>query len=78
VQVKKFLGKACGDRLHAGWRLSLYGLRPGGVVGLRWSDIDLRAKTLTINQSRSWLSAGSASRNPSPATTSGHCPSTTN
>ena len=52
AQVKKFLGKASGDRLHAAWRLSLYGLRRGEVLGLRWSDIDLRAKTLTVNQSR--------------------------
>lgn len=50
--MKKFLGKASGDRLHAAWRLSLYGLRRGEVLGLRWSDIDLRAKTLTVNQSR--------------------------
>lgn len=34
------------------WRLSPYGLRRGEVLGLRWSDIDLRAKTLTVNQSR--------------------------
>jgi integrase len=50
--VKKFLGKASGDRLHAAWRLSLYGLRRGEVLGLRWSDIDLHVKTLTVNQSR--------------------------
>jgi len=29
-------------RLHAAWRLSLYGLRRGEVLGLRWSDIDLK------------------------------------
>ena len=34
------------------WRLSLYGLRRGEVLGLRWSDIDLRASTLTVNQAR--------------------------
>jgi integrase len=39
-------------RLHAAWRLSLYGLRRSEVLGLRWSDIDLKAKTLTVNQSR--------------------------
>jgi integrase len=52
AQVKKFLSKASGDRLHAARRLSLYGLRRGEVLGLRWSDIDLKAKTLTVNQSR--------------------------
>ena len=40
------------DRLHAAWRLSLYGLRRGEVLGLRWSDIDLKAKTLTVRQAR--------------------------
>ena len=32
--------------------LSLYGLRRGEVLGLRWSDIDLRARTLTVNKAR--------------------------
>jgi len=44
--------QASRDRLHAAWRLSLYGLRRGEVLGLRWSDIDLKAKTLTVNQAR--------------------------
>jgi integrase len=51
AEVKKFLAKASRDRLHAAWRLSLYGLRRGEVLGLRWSDIDLKAKTLTVDQS---------------------------
>ena len=33
------------DRLHAVLRVSMYGLWRGEVMGLRWSDIDLRAKT---------------------------------
>lgn len=52
AEVKTFLVKASRDRLHAAWRLSLYGLRRGEVLGLRWSDIDLKAKTLTVDQSR--------------------------
>jgi len=52
AEVKRFLVKASGDRLHAAWRLSLYGLRRGEVLGLRWSDIDLKAKTLTVRQAR--------------------------
>jgi integrase len=52
AEVKKFLGKASSDRLHAAWRLSLYGLRRGEVLGLRWSDIDLKAKMLTVRQAR--------------------------
>ncbi len=52
AEVKRFLAKASRDRLHAAWRLSLYGLRRGEVLGLRWSDIDLKASTLTVNQAR--------------------------
>ena len=52
AEVRKFLAKASSDRLYAAWRLSLYGLRRGEVLGLRWSDIDLRARTLTVNQAR--------------------------
>jgi integrase len=52
AEVRKFLAKASSDRLYAAWRLSLYGLRRGEVLGLRWSDIDLRAGTLTVNQAR--------------------------
>ena len=52
AEVRKFLAKASSDRLHVAWRLSLYGLRRGEVLGLRWSDIDLRAGMLTVNQAR--------------------------
>lgn len=41
TEVRTFLGKARTDRLHAAWRLSLYGLRRGEVLGLRWAeDVD--------------------------------------
>lgn len=41
TEVRKFLAKAKTDRLHASWRLSLYGLRRGEVLGLRWNeDVD--------------------------------------
>jgi integrase len=52
AQVRRFLRTAAKDRLHAAWRLSLYGLRRGEVLGLHWSDIDLKAKTLTVSQAR--------------------------
>ena len=52
AEIRKFLAKASSDRLYVAWRLSLYGLRRGEVLGLRWSDIDLRAGTLTVNQAR--------------------------
>ena len=34
------------------WRLSLYGLRRAEVCGLRWSDIDMAARTLTVSSTR--------------------------
>jgi integrase len=52
AEVRTFMAKASRGRLHAAWRLSLYGLRRGEVLGLRWSDIDLRAGTLTVRQAR--------------------------
>ncbi|MCU1670610.1 MAG: Site-specific recombinase XerD [Blastococcus sp.] len=51
-EVHIFLKVAQDDRLHAAWRLSLYGLRRAEVLGLRWEDIDLKAKTLTVAQTR--------------------------
>lgn len=52
AQVRKFLRTASATRLHVAWRLTLYGLRCGEVLGLRWSDVDLKDKTLTVNQAR--------------------------
>ncbi len=52
AQVRTFLAAAEQDRLHAAWRLTLYGLRRGEVCGLRWDDIDLEAGTLTIKVTR--------------------------
>jgi integrase len=52
AEVRKFLAKASADRLHAAWRLSLYGLRRGEVLGLRWSDVGLKAGVLTVDQAR--------------------------
>jgi len=52
AEVLAFLAAASNDRLHAASRLSLYGLRRGEVAGLRWCDIDLDAKTLTVARAR--------------------------
>jgi integrase len=46
------------DRIGHAWELALYGLRRGEIAGLRWSDIDLDAQTLTIVNNR--VSAGGA------------------
>jgi integrase len=52
AEVRAFLTAAANDRLHAAWRLTIYGLRRGEVLGLRWSDVDLKARTLTVSQGR--------------------------
>jgi integrase len=52
AEVRRFLASADADRLAACWRLSLYGLRRGEVLGLRWRDIELKAATLTVRQAR--------------------------
>jgi integrase len=51
-QAAAFLQFVATHRLSAGWQLSLYGLRRSEVLGLRWSDVDLVAGTLTINNAR--------------------------
>ena len=39
-QVQTFLAEAGQDRLHAAWRMTLYGLRRAEVLGLEWSRVD--------------------------------------
>ncbi|MEO6715169.1 MAG: tyrosine-type recombinase/integrase [Mycobacteriales bacterium] len=51
-EAKAFLVVALGDRLAPAWLLSLYGMRRGEVLGLRWSDVDLEQRTVTISQTR--------------------------
>jgi hypothetical protein len=51
-QAATFLEAVASDRLGATFMLSLYGLRRGEVLGLRWSDVDLDAKTITIRITR--------------------------
>lgn len=51
-EVQQFLGHVASDRLHAVWLLSLIGLRPAEVAGLRWIDVDLEAGTLKVETTR--------------------------
>jgi integrase len=52
-QLRKQFAK---DRIGHAWELALYGLRRGEIAGLRWADVDLKAKTLAIVNNR--VSAG--------------------
>ncbi|MEV0343013.1 site-specific integrase [Nocardia sp. NPDC050713] len=52
ADVRKVLAVA--DRLRDGhaWHLALSGLRRGEIAGLRWSDVDFSAGTVTITNTR--------------------------
>ncbi|WP_406385028.1 tyrosine-type recombinase/integrase [Streptomyces sp. NBC_01618] len=54
-EVGAFITAMKGDRLYAPLLLSLMGLRPAEVCGLRWSDIDLEAATLSIANTRTMM-----------------------
>ena len=51
-EVKVFLAHVAGDRLNAVMLLSLIGLRPAEVCGLRWRDVDLDAGTISVETTR--------------------------
>jgi integrase len=51
-ELQKVLDHIDGDRHAIAWQLALTGLRRGEVAGLRWSDIDLEARTLQISSTR--------------------------
>jgi integrase len=55
TEVGAFVAAMKGDRLYAPLLLSLMGLRPAEVCGLRWSDIDLEAATLSIANTRTLM-----------------------
>jgi len=51
-ELQAVLAHIDGDRYAIAWQLALTGLRRGEVAGLRWSDIDLAARTLQISSTR--------------------------
>ncbi|MFF7408627.1 site-specific integrase [Streptomyces lydicus] len=51
-KVRVFLRGSQGDRLFAVLLLSLLGLRPGEVCGLKWSAVDLEVGTLRVEWTR--------------------------
>lgn len=51
-QTRRFLEAACGDRLEALYVLAVTtGLRQGELLGLKWSDLNLKEGTLTVKRS---------------------------
>ena len=48
----RFKSHADTDEWAAAWRLTLSGLRRSEVLGLRWSDVDLDAGTVTVRRGR--------------------------
>jgi integrase len=55
VEVKEFILGIREDRLFAPLLLSLMGLRPAEVSGLRWDDVDFEAGTLSIANTRTLI-----------------------
>jgi len=55
-EAARFIQGTEDHKWHIGYVLAaLYGLRRGEVAGLRWSDIDLDAGTIQIEQQAQWL-----------------------
>ncbi|MEU1600628.1 tyrosine-type recombinase/integrase [Streptomyces sp. NPDC005708] len=54
-EVRTFIHGIRKDRLYAILLLSLMGLRPAEVAGMRWDDIDLEAGTLSVLNTRTML-----------------------
>ncbi|MFD1660009.1 tyrosine recombinase XerC [Streptomyces caeni] len=55
AEVQRFIKGIERDRLHAPLLLSLMGLRPAEVVGLRWTDLDLKLATLETSNTRTMV-----------------------
>ena len=52
ADVEKLLDTLAEDRLGHVWHLALVGLRRGELCGLRWTDIDFGAQTISIDITR--------------------------
>lgn len=55
AEVQRFVAGIERDRLYAPLLLSLMGLRPAEVVGLRWDDVDLKLATLEMVNTRTMI-----------------------
>ncbi|WP_258539479.1 site-specific integrase [Streptomyces ipomoeae] len=54
-EIQTFVQGVKGERLYAPLMLSLMGLRPAEVCGLRWEDVDLDNATITIANTRTMM-----------------------
>ncbi|WP_301121154.1 site-specific integrase [Mycolicibacterium fortuitum] len=52
IEVAKVLRHTAGDRYAIAWELALAGFRLAEISGLRWCDVDLDAKTVTVQNTR--------------------------
>jgi len=58
-QTKTFLEAVSGDRFEALYVLAITtGLRQGELLGLKWEDVDLKAKTLSVRRTLSGAEGG--------------------
>ena len=64
AELRAFAAAAAADRLAACWLLSLLGLRRGEVLGLRWADVDLSGRTVTIGRARVLVDARVVEKTP--------------
>jgi hypothetical protein len=55
LEVQTFVRGVSDERLYAPLLLSLMGLRPAEVCGLRWVDVDLDNATITIANTRTMM-----------------------
>lgn len=51
-EVERILAGISDDRLAHAWELALSGLCPGEIAGLRWCDVDLEGKSLSVTNNR--------------------------
>lgn len=64
TEVKTFLSGIRDDRLFAVMFLSLMGLRPEEVCGLKWDKVDLEAGTLTLDWVRTLVDGQAVEKEP--------------
>jgi integrase len=52
AQVEKVVAHIENDRYGIAWQLALAGMRRGEIAGLRWEDVDLEVRTLSVAKTR--------------------------